>query len=102
MSKWEEEFENTKGVINIRKRKNRQSNGQFILGDSSEIHEALSNRIDTLESNLKKRKKIDVQQKSSLKEANKLIAKFPTSATATYVRNKPQSHQFNFIQQDHR
>ena len=68
MSKWEEEFENTKGVINIRKRKNRHSNGQFILGDSSEIHEALSNRIDTLESNLKKEKRLMFNRNLVLKK----------------------------------
>jgi hypothetical protein len=68
MSKWEEEFENTKGVINIRKRKNRHSNGQFILGDSSEIHEALSNRIDTLESNLQKEKRLMFNRNLVLKK----------------------------------
>ena len=68
MSKWEEEFENTKGVINIRKRKNRHSNGQFILGDSSEIHEALSNRIDTLECNLQKEKRLMFNRNLVLKK----------------------------------
>ena len=68
MSKWEEEFENTKGVINIRKPKNRHSNGQFILGDSSEIHEALSNRIDTLESNLQKEKRLMFNRNLVLKK----------------------------------
>jgi hypothetical protein len=68
MSKWEEEFENTKGVINIRKRKNRHSNGQFILGDSSEIHEALSNRIDTLESNLQIEKRLMFNRNLVLKK----------------------------------
>jgi len=41
MSKWEEEFEDTKGVIRIRKSKNREHNGQK---KKKETHQQKNNK----------------------------------------------------------
>jgi hypothetical protein len=42
--------------------------------DLNVLVHSLVDRIDRLESNLKERKKVETQLKSTLKEANKLIA----------------------------